>query len=206
MGFYSNHVVPCLLHAAMRQEAFRPIRARVAGAAVGSVLEIGIGSGLNMAHYGPGVSEVTGIDPSAAPLRRAGNAAGHFEFPVRLIRGTAEALPFRSGTFDTIVTTWTLCTIPEPDLALAEFRRVLRRSGTLLFVEHGHATGEPGVCRWQDRLDPLWSRIAGGCHLNRRIADMLRHSGFQLQALSTGRPLPGPRTHTFFYEGRAIPY
>lgn len=205
MGFYSSHVVPCLLHAAMRQEAFRPIRARVVGAAVGSVLEIGIGSGLNLPHYGRAVPEVTGIDPSAALLRRAREAAHHLELPLRLVRGLAETLPFRSGAFDTVVTTWTFCTISDPNLAAAEIKRVLRRDGALLFVEHGHAVDEPGICRWQDRLDPLWSRIAGGCHINRRIDDVFRRAGFRLSALTMGHSLPGPLTHTFFYEGRAVP-
>ena len=99
--------------------------------------------------------------------------------------------------------TWTLCTIPNAPLALAEMRRVLKPSGALLFVEHGRAP-EPGVARWQDRLDPLWSRIAGGCHLNRKIDDLIAGNGFRIEALVNTR-LPGPRTHAYLYEGSARP-
>ena len=203
MGFYARHVVPCLLHAAMRQEVLRPFRARVTDAAEGRVLEIGIGSGLNLALYGAGVREVIGVDPSEALLRRARQAATGARVPVELVEGSAEALAFEDASFDTVLTTWSLCTIPDADRALAEMRRVLRPGGSLLFVEHGRAP-EPGIARWQDRLDPLWSRIAGGCHLNRPMDALLTHSGFRLDALATSR-VPGPRTHTFLYEGRARP-
>ena len=205
MGLYARHVLPCLLHAAMRQDVLRPFRARVAGAAEGRVLEIGIGSGLNLPLYRAGVREVVGVDPSAALLNRARQAASGARVPVELVEGSAEALAFEDAGFDTVVTTWTLCTIPGADRALAEMRRVLRPGGSLLFIEHGRALGEPGVARWQDRLDPLWSPLAGGCHLNRPIDALLRRNGFRLDALATGHAIPGPRTHTFLYEGRARP-
>ena len=203
MGFYARHVLPCLLHAAMRQEVLRPFRVRVAGAAEGRVLEVGIGSGLNLPLYGAAVREVVGVDPSAALLSRARQAAADVRVLVKLVEGSAEALAFEDASFDTMLTTWSLCTIPDADRALAEARRVLRPGGSLLFVEHGRAP-EPGVARWQDRLDPLWSRLAGGCHMNRPIDALLTRNGFQLDALATSR-VPGPRTHTFFYEGRARP-
>ncbi len=203
MGLYARHVLPCLLHAAMRQEVLLPFRTRVASAAEGRVLEIGIGSGLNLPLYGAGVSEVVGIDPSPALLSRAGNAAGRCRAPVTLVEGSAEALALDDRSFDTVVTTWSLCTIPDARQALAEVRRVLRPGGALLFVEHGRAP-EPGVARWQDRLDPIWSRIAGGCHLNRAMDVLLSDSGFSLDVLSTTR-VPGPRSHTYLFEGRARP-
>lgn len=203
MGFYARHVLPRLLHAAMRQDVLRPFRARVAGAAEGRVLEIGIGSGLNLALYSPNVSEVVGVDPSSVLLSRAGDAAGQCRAPVTLVEGSAEAMVVDNCSFDTVVTTWSLCTIPNVGQALAEVRRVLRPGGTLLFVEHGRAP-EPGVARWQDRLDPIWSRLAGGCHLNRPMDVLLRGAGFRLDELSTMR-VPGPRTHTFLFEGRARP-
>lgn len=203
MGLYARHVLPCLLHAAMQQEVLHPFRARVAGAAEGRVLEIGIGSGLNLPLYGAAVRELVGIDPSAALLGRARRAAAGARMPVELVEGSAEALAFEDASFDAVVTTWSLCTIPDAGRALAEARRVLRPGGSLLFVEHGRAP-EPGVARWQDRLDPLWSRIAGGCHLNRPMDALLRRNGFRLDALATCR-VPGPRTHTFLYEGRARP-
>jgi SAM-dependent methyltransferase len=111
--------------------------------------------------------------------------------------------PLDSGNIDTVLTTWTLCTIPNAPLALADMRQVLKPSGKLLLVEHGRAP-EPGVARWQDRLDPLWSRIAGGCHLNRKIDDLIVGNGFRMEVLRYAR-LPGPRTHTFLYEGSARP-
>jgi len=203
MGFYARHVLPSLLHAAMRQEVLLPFRTRIAAAAEGRVLEIGIGSGLNLPLYGSDVSEVVGVDPSPALLARAGDAAGRCRAPVTLVEGSAEALALDDRSFDTIVTTWSLCTIPHVHQALAEVRRVLRPGGVLLFVEHGRAP-EPGVARWQDRLDPLWTRLAGGCHLNRPIDVLLSDAGFRLDALSTTR-VPGPRTHTFLFEGRARP-
>jgi ubiquinone/menaquinone biosynthesis C-methylase UbiE len=203
VSFYARHVLPSLLHAAMRQEVLRPFRARIAGAAEGRVLEVGIGSGLNLTLYGAAVREVIGVDPSAALLGRARQAASGARVPVELVEGSAEALAFEDRSFDTVVTTWSLCTIPDADRALAEMRRVLRPGGSLLFVEHGRAP-EPGVARWQDRLDPLWSSLAGGCHLNRPMDALLRRNGFRLDSLATGR-VPGPRTHTFLYEGRARP-
>ena len=203
MGFYADRVLPCLLHAAMRQDVLLPFRTRVAGAAEGRVLEIGIGSGLNLPFYGPGVKEVVGIDPSSALLAKAAGAAAGVRLPVRLVQGSAEALTLDSSSVDTVVSTWSLCTISDAGRALAEVRRVLRPGGALLFVEHGRAP-EPGVARWQDRLDPLWTRIAGGCHLNRPMDIMMTDAGFQFDALRTSRA-PGPRTHTFLFEGRARP-
>ncbi len=201
MGLYARHVLPRLLHAAMRQEVLLPFRTRVASAAEGRVLEIGIGSGLNLPLYGAGVADVVGLDPSPALLAKAAVAAEECRMPAALVEGSAEALAFDDGSFDTVVSTWSLCTIPDANRALAEVRRVLRPGGALLFVEHGRAP-EPGVARWQDRLDPLWTRIAGGCHLNRPMDVMLMDAGFRLDALSTSR-VPGPRTHTFLFEGRA---
>ena len=123
--------------------------------------------------------------------------------PIELLEASAEAVPLESASIDTAVTTWTLCTIPDARRALAELRRVLKPGGSLLFVERGRAP-EPGVARWQDRLDPAWSRIGGGCHLNRAIDALVADSGFRIAALRYTR-LPGPKTHTFLYEGRARP-
>jgi ubiquinone/menaquinone biosynthesis C-methylase UbiE len=174
------------------------------GAAEGRVLEIGIGSGLNLPLYGAKVSSVLGLEPSPELLNMAQrtSAAGHV--PITLMQATAERLPLDSRCIDTVVTTWTLCTIPDPDLALREARRVLRSGGSLLFVEHGRAP-EPGVARWQDRLNPLWRRVAGGCNLNRKIDALIADAGFRFDTLRNSR-LPGPRTHTFLYEGQARPY
>jgi ubiquinone/menaquinone biosynthesis C-methylase UbiE len=203
MGFYQRHVVPCLTHLAMSQDQFLPFRQHVVGAAEGRVLEIGAGSGLNFPLYGAAVGSVIGLEPSAELLRMARPRARLAAVPISLLDASAEAIPLDTGSVDTVVTTWTLCTIPSASLALAEMRRVLRPGGALLFVEHGRAP-ETGVARWQDRLDPLWSRLAGGCHLNRKMDDLVTAAGFRIDALTNSR-LRGPRTHTYLYEGRARP-
>jgi ubiquinone/menaquinone biosynthesis C-methylase UbiE len=203
MSLYQRHVVPHLVHLAMRQKQHEPFRQRVVAAAEGRVLEIGVGSGLNFPFYGAAVTSVIGIEPSSALLRMARSRASSAKVPITLLDASAEAIPLDSDSIDTVVTTWTLCTIPNAPLALAEMRRVLRPGGALRFVEHGRAP-EPGVARWQDRIDPLWRRIAGGCHLNRKIDALILGNGFRLEALENPR-LPGPRTHTFLYEGSARP-
>jgi ubiquinone/menaquinone biosynthesis C-methylase UbiE len=203
VSFYQCRIVPCLVHLAMRQSMLLPFRRRVIGAAEGRVLEVGIGSGLNLPLYGPAVRSVIGLEPSPALLAMARRRASAAPVAVELLEASAEAVPLDGASVDTVVTTWTLCTIPDAHRALGELRRVLKPGGALLFVEHGRAP-EPGVARWQDRLDPLWRRLAGGCHLNRKIDALITGSGFRIDALANTR-LPGPRTHTFLYEGRARP-
>lgn len=187
----------------MRQKTLVPFRKRTVGAAEGRVLEIGIGSGLNLPLYGPAVRSLVALEPSRELLAMARDRAALAPVPVEFLEASAEALPLETRSVDTVVTTWTLCTIPDAPGALAELRRVLKPGGHLLFVEHGRAP-EPGVARWQDRIDPLWTRLAGGCHLNRRIDALITGSGFRIDHLLNAR-LPGPRTHTFLYEGRARP-
>jgi ubiquinone/menaquinone biosynthesis C-methylase UbiE len=203
MGFYQRHIVPCLTHLSMSQQQLLPYRRNVIGAAEGRVLEIGVGSGLNFALYGAAVRSVIGLEPSVELLRMARGRAGAAPVAVTLLDASAEAIPLDAGSIDTVVTTWTLCTIPDALRALSEMRRVLKPSGALLFVEHGRAP-EVGVARWQDRIDPLWSRLAGGCHLNRKMDDLVAAAGFRIEGLQNSR-LPGPRTHTYLYEGRARP-
>ena len=203
MSIYARFILPSLIHLAMRMKALQPYRARIVGAAEGRVLEFGVGSGLNLPLYGANVTSVLGIEPSPELLRMASRRSAEAHVPVELIEATAEALPLDNGSVDTVVTTWTLCTIRHADDALREARRVLRPGGSLLFVEHGRAP-EPGVARWQDRLDPLWSPIAGGCHLNRKIDALISGSGFRIGALQNSR-VPGLPTHNFLYEGRARP-
>jgi ubiquinone/menaquinone biosynthesis C-methylase UbiE len=201
MGFYTRHVIPWMLDLSMRQKVLRPFRDRVIGAAEGRELEIGIGSGLNLPLYRGNVRSVIGLEPSSELLRMAGRKVTAASVPVEFLEGSAEAIPLEDDSVDTVVTTWTLCTIPDVDRALGEVRRVLRPDGLLLFVEHGRAP-EPGMARWQDRLDPIWCRIAGGCHLNRQIDSLIGSAGFRFVKLETTR-IPGPRTHTFLYEGLA---
>jgi ubiquinone/menaquinone biosynthesis C-methylase UbiE len=203
MGFYQHRIVPCLTHLAMSQSQLQPFRQHVVGAAEGRVLEIGVGSGLNFPHYGAAVGSVIGLEPSTELLRMARARARAAAVPITLLDASAEAIPLDTGSVDTVVTTWSLCTIPNASCALAEMRRVLRPGGALLFVEHGRAP-EAGVARWQDRLDPFWSYLAGGCHLNRKMDDLVAAAGFRIETLQNPR-LPGPRTHTYLYEGRARP-
>ena len=203
MSYYQHRVLPHLVHLAMRQEALMPFRKRIIGAAEGQVLEIGIGSGLNLPLYGSATRSVIGLEPSSALLRMARERAAEASVPVRLLEASAEAVPLDDASIDTVVTTWTLCTIRDAHRGLTELRRVLKPGGALLFVEHGRAP-ELSVARWQDRLDPLWRRLAGGCHLNRKVDELISEGGFRLDTLMHAR-LAGPRTHTFLYEGRARP-
>jgi len=203
MGFYQDRIVPWLINLAMRRHDLVPYRTRIVSAAEGRVLEIGIGSGLNLPFYGAGVSQVIGLDPSPVLLAMARDAARGTAAPLKLLEGSAESIPIEDGGVDTIVTTWTLCSVPEVERALADMRRVLRPGGRLLFVEHGRAP-EPRVRWWQDRLTPAWKRLSGGCHLNRAVAELIAAAGFRFERLDNSR-IPGPKPMTYMYEGSARP-
>jgi ubiquinone/menaquinone biosynthesis C-methylase UbiE len=203
IGFYEEWILPALIDLSMRNKRLRPYRERVAGGAEGRVLDVGVGSGLNLPFYARQAQEVFGLDPSPRLLERARRNMRRADVPVRLLEGSAERIPLADRSMDTVVMTWTGCSIPEVRTALMEMRRVLKVGGRLLFVEHGRAP-EPGVARWQDRIDPFWRRFSGGCHLNRKIDDLLSHAGFRVDRLETGY-IPGPRIMTFLYEGAASP-
>ena len=200
MALSGDHVLPCLTHLAMSNRRLIEYRRRMVSQARGRVLETGIGSGLNLPFYGGQVASVYGIDPSAALLRRAGR---HPAIRAELAEASAEIIPFDHNVFDTVVTTWTLCTIPQVISALREMRRVLRQDGRLLFVEHGLAP-DRGVAWWQHRLTPCWKCLGGGCHLNRKIDDLVTASGFHIDALDTGY-MQGRNPFVFMYEGVARP-
>lgn len=202
MGFYNDVILPRLCDLAMRNKHLRPYRERVIGAAEGRVMEIGIGSGRNLPFYRPPVKEVLALEPAPELIAMA-RRAPHPDLPVNFIEGSAEAIPLDDNSLDTVITTWTLCSIPEAAAALTEMRRVLRPSGKLLFVEHGRAP-DKNVRRWQDWLTPAWKRIGGGCHLNRPIRTMIEGAGFQIDRVETGY-MPGPKPMTFMYEGSARP-
>lgn len=201
MGFYDRVVLPRLLSFAMKQRDFVPFRRRIGQSARGRVLEIGIGPGFNLPFYGPAVDSVTGVDPSAELLAMASGRAAETGRNVTLVKGSSEGLAFEDRSFDTVVTTWTLCSIPQADRALAEARRVLKPGGELLFVEHGRSP-EPGVARWQDRITPVWKHATGGCHLNRDIEGLVRGAGFTIADLRN-LYMRGPKIATYIYEGRA---
>jgi len=177
-SFYERFVLPKLLQCACSSPPMMKQRAKVVPEASGKVLELGVGMGLNLAFYDPAkVTGVTGVDP-APELRAAAQAAPHDpKLKVEVLDGTAEALPFPDRSFDCVVCTFTLCSVHTPAQALAEARRVLKPGGRFLFCEHGLAP-EPGVAKWQRRVEPVWKRIAGGCHITRPITSAIEAAGF----------------------------
>jgi ubiquinone/menaquinone biosynthesis C-methylase UbiE len=202
LGLYSRVIVPRLVHGVMGEELLLPLRRRVVEGARGRVLEIGIGSGPNLPLYGREVMELQGVDPSPYLLAHARRTAGWLPFPVRLLEQSAEHLPLADASVDTAVVTWSLCSIPDPLAALREVHRVLAPGGRVRFVEHGLSPA-PGTGRWQRRLTPVWSRLAGGCRLDRRADRLLERAGFAVEELETGHLLPGPRLLTYHYLGVA---
>jgi ubiquinone/menaquinone biosynthesis C-methylase UbiE len=201
MGLYSRWIFPRFLDLMMQQKELVPYRERIGKAASGRVLDVGVGSGLSLGFYGLQAEYVYGVDPSAELLHFAERRAHEASIPIKLLRGSADGLPLEDSNVDTVVMTFTLCTVRDPMKAIGEMRRVLKPGGALLFAEHGRAP-DPGVARWQDRLTPLWSAVAGGCHLNRKPDDLLRLAGFKIDALET-RYLKGLRAMSFVYSGRA---
>lgn len=203
MSFYHDRVLPHLQHLMMRNRQLLPYRERVVGAADGRVLEVGIGSCLNLPFYSPQVREVIGLEPVPRLVSMARKEAAGSSLPMTFIEASAEEIPLDDASIDTVVITWTLCSIPEAVRAMHEMRRVLRPGGQLLFVEHGRAP-EENVRKWQDRLTPTWKRIAGGCHLNRPIRTLIEGNGFTMAQIETGY-MKGPKPMTFLYEGCARP-
>ena len=201
MGFYREQIVPHLLNLAMRNRLLEPYRQRMVGMAEGRVLEIGVGSGVNLPWYTGRVKEVIGLEPQPKLLKMA--ARMPHRVPVNFIEGSAEAIPLESRSVDCVVMTWTLCSVGDAPAALTEMRRVLKPSGKLLLVEHGLAPEEK-VRKWQHRLTPAWKHFAGGCHLDRPIAELVENSGFRFDRLETGY-MQGPKAMTFLYEGIALP-
>jgi ubiquinone/menaquinone biosynthesis C-methylase UbiE len=204
MSLWSTRVLPFLVEKACRSATILEERERWIPRAHGDVLELGVGSGLNLAFYDrERVTRVVGIDPSTALLDRARPRGSSAPVAVELLEAHAEAMPFGDGSFDSAVVTYALCSVDDPARALAEVRRVLRPGGELIFVEHG-LSPEPRVQRWQHRLTPLWRRISGNCHLDRDHARILRDAGFQLAELAAGYT-DGTRLLSHTFEGLARP-
>ena len=201
MNFYERWILPPLLDLVMRRQDLARYRRAAVAAARGRVLEIGVGSGLNFALYGKQVELVYGIDPSARLLAIARRRAAASGIPAELLQASATAIPLSDDAVDTVVMTWTLCSIPDPLAALREMRRVLKPDGNLFFVEHG-LSPEPSVERWQHRITPAWRRMAGGCHLDRKMDDLIRQAGFDLTNLHE-EYAPGPRAMSYMYQGCA---
>ena len=177
MGVYEEHVLPRIINFACGVKQARPLRERVCAGLRGQVLEVGFGTGHNVPFYPDAVERVAAIEPSQVSWKLARDRTSASRVPIERSGLDGQSLPFPDDMFDTALSTWTLCTIPDPVLALTEIRRVLRPGGTLHFLEHGLAPDE-GVQRWQHRLEPLNRRMLGGCHLTRPILDLVRTAGF----------------------------
>jgi ubiquinone/menaquinone biosynthesis C-methylase UbiE len=201
MSIYRKWILPRLVDATMRNKAATRYRSRIVPKARGTVLEIGVGSGLNLPFYGSGVEHLYGLDPSEELLAMAGKRARAIAFPIDFIAHGSEEIPLHDSSVDTVVMTWTLCSIPDPMKALKEIGRVIKPHGTLLFVEHGLAP-EIRVQTWQQRLNPVWSKLTGGCNLNRKMDQLIRTAGFDLAELTTEYS-EGPRPLSYMYCGQA---
>lgn len=203
MGFYEKWILPRLVDATMRNKEAMRYRSRIVPQARGTVLEIGVGSGLNLPFYGHGVEQLYGLDPSEELLAMARKKSRTIAFPIEFLAYPGEEIPLDDKCIDTVVTTWTLCSIPDPVKALREMRRVLKPGGILLFAEHGLAP-EARVQGWQQFLNPLWSSITGGCNLNRKMDRLIQTSGFRIVDLKT-EYAKGPRALSYIYSGHAQP-
>lgn len=203
-SWYDRHIFPRAMDLACGLPMVSRQRELVVPLARGRVLEVGIGTGLNMRHYDKArVTQIVGLDPALQLHPLARERIAEAGLAVELVGLSAEQIPLPDASFDTVVCTYTLCSIPDPLAALKEMRRVLKPDGRLLFCEHGRAP-DASVQRWQARLQPLWGPLAGGCQLGRDIPALLQAAGFTLPDLHT-RYLPGPRPFTFHYWGEALP-
>jgi ubiquinone/menaquinone biosynthesis C-methylase UbiE len=202
VGFYAKHILPRLIDLAMRNKETVRLREAWVPNAYGDVLEVGIGSGLNLPFYSAAVRRVYGVDPSIELQQMARKRLADSQMKVEFLTQSAEQpLRLPDESIDSVVVTWTLCSIPNAPAALHEMTRVLKPGGALIFLEHG-LTPDAQVARWQDRLTPVWKRFTGGCHLNRKIDDLITAAGFRITKLRTCY-LPGPRPMTFTYQGLA---
>jgi len=201
MSFYVDRILPRCTNLLLSGGEFTKIRSRVASGLTGSVLEVGFGSGLNVPHYPSDVNRVLAVDPAVLGRKLAAGRVSASPVPVEYVGLDGASLPLESATIDHVLVTWTLCTIPEVDDALGEVHRVLRPGGQLHFVEHG-LSPDLGVARWQHRLTPLQRRVAGGCHLNRPIDQLIERAGFTVAKLDTYQ-LGGPKPMSYMYEGVA---
>ncbi len=200
-NLYEKHILPRLIDAACSQPPMTELRSRYVSQATGKVLEIGIGSGLNLRHYGADVESITGVDPAAELTEKAKQRASEISAPVEVLGISGESLDLDNNAFDSIVCTWTLCSIPNPYRAVDEMRRVLKPGGKLIFVEHGRSD-EAHIAKWQRRIEPLWKVIGGGCHLTRRADELLADGGFNITQQETGYQ-PGPKVAAFMLHGMA---
>ncbi len=202
MRLYSKYLLPKVMHFVCGQKPTMKQRQKVVPLAQGRVLEVGIGSGLNLAFYdATKVTKVWGLDPSPEMIQMAQEAARSTPIEVEFIELPSDEIPLEDNSVDTVLLTYTLCTISDAAPALRQMARVLRSGGQLIFCEHGIAP-DASVRRWQDRINPIWKRFSGGCHLNRPIPALIEASGFSIKGMDT-MYLPGWRPATFNYWGTA---
>lgn len=202
MTFYSRHVLPWIIDKGMRNKAMTRYRPRIPPLAAGRVLEIGTGAGRNFPYYTGAVEHLFGLEPADYLRAAAAAAAESMPFPVTLIGSGAESIPMESGSLDTVVSTWTFCSIAALESALLEIRRVLKPAGRLLFLEHGRSP-DADVARLQQRLTPAFTALAG-CRLDRNMSQLIDEAGFRITDLEVGY-LEGPRFVAFHYIGSAAP-
>ena len=203
LNCYDKWIIPSLLDFFMGNREMTRYRSRLVPRARGVVLEVGVGSGLNLPFYGAQVQRLYAVDPSEQLLRRARERARSVKFPVEFFARSGDAVPLQDHSMDTVLITFSLCTIPDPLAALREMQRVLKPGGLLLFAEHGLAS-DVSVRRWQNRINPFWKRIAGGCNLNRKMDELISSANFRIEEL-TVEYARGPRPLSYIYIGSARP-
>lgn len=205
MSFYEQHILPHVIDLACGDKVIMDERSSLLGAAEGRVLEVGMGSGLNLRYYNPDkVDFVWGLEPSEGMRKKARKNLARSPVQVEWLGLPGEEIPLDNHSADTVVLTFTLCTIPGWEAALKQMHRVLKPGGRLLFCEHG-AAPDASVARWQDRINPVWKKVAGGCHLNRRIPELLAQGGFTIGDLQMDYLPKTPRIAGFRYKGYATP-
>ncbi len=202
MGLYRDQLLPRLQDKVMSNQHMREVRARVCASLSGDVVEVGFGTGLNVPYYPPEVARVRAVEPSSVCLRLSAPRRARSTVPIDDAGLTGERLELGSESADAVLSTWTLCTIPDLGAALAELRRVLKPGGSFHFVEHGRSP-DPGVARWQGRIEPVWKPVAGGCHLTRPITDTIVGAGFTIGRLDTYYLEGAPKPFGFTFEGHA---
>ena len=203
MGVYQDQLLPRMQDKVMGRKAMGEVRARTCSGLAGQVVEVGFGTGLNARYYPPEVTKIFAVEPSRVCMRLAETRIARTQAPVELAGLTGEHLDLPSEEFDAVLSTWTLCTIPNLEAALEELRRVLKPGGDLNFVEHGHAP-DANVARWQQRIEPGNKKLAGGCHLTRQIDESIENAGFRIEHMDTYYIKGEPKPFGYTFEGRAV--
>jgi SAM-dependent methyltransferase len=204
VGVYEDRVVPRLLNVLCGVKPLRELRQRVCSGLTGDIVEVGFGSGLNVPYYPPSVTRVAAVEPADVGWQLAAGRVASSPVPVERSGLDGQHLPFDDESFDAVLSTWTMCTIPDIELALHEMHRVLKPDGALHFVEHGLAPDE-NVRKWQHRLDPLQQRLLDGCHLSRPIVSLVEHAGFEISTLDTFYQRGAPKPFAAESLGVAVP-